>query len=511
MALLTQTHTSGINARRLLQQMADMYSHSIEETVLIEAIANALDAGASNIRLGRDLKAGSLIITDDGHGMSENDFRDYHDLAESDKARGGGIGFAGLGAKLAHQVGRTVRTDTRAVTGYSAGSNWSWRANSLVWRQRKSNLKSVGTQVEVQLNDPQSPLLDSGWLEQQVRTHYGPLLEPILKQHYLIGGIYPGGVDFHIDSSRLEPRTMLDESAIASSAYRDIHVPRGRRVIGRAFFALAKRQLPEGMRGVAIATMGKVIRHDTLGVNPRSGDRITGWVEVPELVQYLTTNKQAFIDNGAQGVRYRRLRAQVQEQYTEWLAELGENIDAGEATRAPRMLERELADITKALPELNYLFGRRERAQVPVASPTGPESSRESEGALMTGGIPGGAVENPNGGTPTAEGSDEGFHLEFVDAGAVPARRRPRVTRRGPRVRLVDDPQRDEMSWLDADSVCINTAHPAYRRAYREGNTKYHQRVAALIAVCRGASGDEPLELLDKAMRAWGRRLRHDT
>jgi hypothetical protein len=47
--LRARTHTSGINARRLLQQMADIYSHAIEETVVVETVANALDAGAANI------------------------------------------------------------------------------------------------------------------------------------------------------------------------------------------------------------------------------------------------------------------------------------------------------------------------------------------------------------------------------------------------------------------------------------------------------------------------------
>jgi hypothetical protein len=47
--LRAQTHTSAINARRLLQQIADIYSHAIEKTVVVAAVANALDAGAANI------------------------------------------------------------------------------------------------------------------------------------------------------------------------------------------------------------------------------------------------------------------------------------------------------------------------------------------------------------------------------------------------------------------------------------------------------------------------------
>jgi len=505
MPLRGQTHTSGINARRLLQQMADIYSHAIEETVLVEAVANALDANAKNIWIESDPKAHALIITDDGGGMSEQDFADYHDLAESTKTRGSGIGFAGLGAKVAHQLARKVKTDTRRGST-SLGSDWSWRGDSLVWKQRRGTMKKTGTRVEVQLQKHESPLLDAKWLEGCLTTHYGPLLEPMMRQQYIFQGVYPSGIEFHVGGVRLEPRAMLGGAAIESSAYRDIYAPRGKKVIGRAFFALAKRPLPERMRGVALATMGKVIRYDSMGMNPRSADRLTGWAEVPGLVEYLTTNKLDFIDHGAPGARYRQLRTQVQKQYAAWLAELGENIDAAEAKRAPKALERELADIAKVLPELNYLFGHRERTQVPAPSPAGVGTAEEVQGTLLTEGTTDVPVTNPGGDFPPGPGPDEGFHLEEVANGDVPTTARSRTSRRGPRVQLVHEPTRNQMSWLDADSVFVNTAHSSYIRAYREGNSKYHQRVAALVALCRGSAGDDQLELLERAMGAWGRR-----
>jgi hypothetical protein len=339
-----------------------------------------------------------------------------------------------------------------------------------------------------------------------LRKHYGPLLEPVLLQQYINQGVYPGGVEFHVGGAPLQPRMILDEGNIKFSAYRDIYASRGKRVIGRAFFALAKRPIPEDVRGVGLATMGKVIKHDPLGMNPRSFDRITGWAEVPGLVEYLTTNKLDFIDHGAPGARYRQLRAQVQKQYAAWLAELGENIDSAEAKRAPRTLERELAAIAKVLPELNYLFGHRERGKVPVPSASGAQSAQEVQGTLLTEGTGAGPVENPRGDIPTGPGPNEGFHLEETMDGDVPTTQRPRVTRGGPRVQMVNEPTRSQMSWLDAGGVFVNTAHPAYIRAYREGNTTYHQRIAALVALCHGSSGDDPLELLERAMAAWGRR-----
>ena len=42
-------HESGINFRNLIRDLADMYPQDVEEVVIIELVANALDAGADRI------------------------------------------------------------------------------------------------------------------------------------------------------------------------------------------------------------------------------------------------------------------------------------------------------------------------------------------------------------------------------------------------------------------------------------------------------------------------------
>jgi hypothetical protein len=39
----------------------------------------------------------TLVVVDDGSGMSRRELARYHDLAASSKTRGEGIGFAGVG------------------------------------------------------------------------------------------------------------------------------------------------------------------------------------------------------------------------------------------------------------------------------------------------------------------------------------------------------------------------------------------------------------------------------
>src|SRR3990172_4877362 len=144
MQLFAKKRLSRINARRLLDDMASMYSHPIEDTVLIEAIANSLDAGCSCVSLETERAKATLTVRDDGRGMTEAEFDLYHDLAESRKVRGHGIGFAGLGAKLAHQVATRVRTDTRCDT-YSGGSDWYWNGDDLEFVTRRCRMKGAGT------------------------------------------------------------------------------------------------------------------------------------------------------------------------------------------------------------------------------------------------------------------------------------------------------------------------------------------------------------------------------
>ena len=91
---------------------------------------------------------------------------------------------------------------------------------------------------------------------------------------------------------------IVEDATTDASAYRDIHAPRGKKIIGRAFFAVTKKAQGEPNMGIAISTMGKVIRRDTLGMSPRSAGRIIGLVDVPELVGCLTTSKQDFMAIG---------------------------------------------------------------------------------------------------------------------------------------------------------------------------------------------------------------------
>jgi HSP90 family molecular chaperone len=102
-----------VDLQHLLEDLRDAYTGALEETILTEVVANALDSGAARIRMTTNPTTAALTIVDDGRGMRRPELARYHDVAASTKRRGEGIGFAGVGIKLGLLVSREVITETR--------------------------------------------------------------------------------------------------------------------------------------------------------------------------------------------------------------------------------------------------------------------------------------------------------------------------------------------------------------------------------------------------------------
>jgi len=97
-------HESSINFQNLIRDLAEMYPFDVTEIVVVELIANSLDAKASRILINFDHRRKVLVIEDNGTGMNRSQFDEYHDFAAGLKVRGTGIGFAGLGAKISFNI-----------------------------------------------------------------------------------------------------------------------------------------------------------------------------------------------------------------------------------------------------------------------------------------------------------------------------------------------------------------------------------------------------------------------
>ena len=506
-----------VDLQHLLEDLRDAYTGSLEETILTEVIANALDSGAARVRLLTDAGTATLTVIDDGRGMQRRELARYHDIAASTKQRGEGIGFAGVGIKLGLLVSREVITETRRGATHVA-TRWHLASRHRApwkWLPPPGLTTARGTAVQMVLTNQLSPLLDSGWVRETVGRHFEPLLDSafsdILRRHY------PNGVTVEVDGREL---TDVDG---ARSERAPIAIRLGRRRTPSALGYVERTEFIRADReGIAISTFGKVIKRgwDWLGLTPTGHGHITGLIEASDLAACLTLSKNDFIRSGERGATYLAYRKAIQEVVSRQLAAWGDRHD-GEArprmARLERDLERVLEDLAEDFPLLRSLVDRRAGGQKRLPMPgRGGERvpaplfadiavAHEPPDAVAGGGSRGvsavseePATSTPESSVPREPGSghgepgerepispDEGHaHAHAAAAGALDTtagHRRP--ARYGLLVQFESRPGESELGRLVDGTIWINDAHPAYTRAVASRSLGYHTALTVALAL----------------------------
>ncbi|MGH7553609.1 MAG: ATP-binding protein, partial [Longimicrobiales bacterium] len=313
-----------VDLHHLLEDLRDAYPWSLEETILTEIIANSLDSGATRIELRADAPSSSLTVVDDGRGMVRRELTRYHDLAATTKTRGRGIGFAGVGIKLGLLACTEVITETRRGKSHVA-SSWQLASRHRApwnWVRPAMGVGEHGTAVTLQFGNALTELLDPGYIEAAIARHFQPLLDPAFDD--ILAAQYPRGIAFFVNG-----RGVARSPADSTRAPLTIRIGRKRKPAAIGYLVRRAEPFPEETRGVAVSTLGKVIKRgwDWLGVTPLAPERISGLVEVPALAECLTLNKADFIRTGQRGATYLAYRKAVQEAVSAQLAEWGDAPD----------------------------------------------------------------------------------------------------------------------------------------------------------------------------------------
>lgn len=477
-----------VDLLHLLEDLRDAYPGAIEETILTEIVANALDSGATRIVLTPDPAAGTLTVVDDGSGMRRRELARYHDVAASTKARGEGIGFAGVGIKLGLLVCDDVLTETRRGKSHVASS---WRLASRhrapwQWVTPPGAVAARGTAVRLRLQNPLSPLLDRGFVEAALRRHFEPLLDPRFAP--ILAAHYPRGVTLVVGADVL---TAGDDDG-AETAPLAVRVGRKRKPSALGYLVRAEGPLPEDRRGLAVSTFGKVIRTgwDWLGVTPAAPDRVGGVVEVPALAECLTLNKADFIRTGPRGALYLGYRKALQEAVAHQLAAWGDARDTNEEARrrVARPLERDLERVVSALadqfPVLGSLVDIRPGGQtrLPIGRPARAPDARALVLEAVTA-----AAEPAAAGEGQPRESSQRPPKDAIDSALPGAGGERRPARYGLSIQFEERADDPEPGRLVESTVWVNTAHPAYRRAAASRSEGYHVALAAAFALGRVA------------------------
>jgi hypothetical protein len=505
-----------VDLLHLLQDLADAYPGDLHETILVEIIANALDSGASVIRVVTHAAARTVTVVDNGTGMRRADLRRYHDVATSAKTRGDGIGFAGVGIKLGLLVSDEVITESRRGKEHIS-TTWTMSNRKRApwhWIDPAGLVTEQGTAVRLRLTNALSPLLDAGFAETTVRQHFEPLFNPffdeLLKKHY------SNGVRFEIDGVMLE-RDSVDGPGVAPIAVR---LAGKRKPSAVGFLIRRSDSFDEDRRGVAISTFGKVIKRgwDWLGMMPAAAERTSGLIEAPELAASLTLNKADFLRTGPRGAVFLAYRKALQEACAEQLARWGddEGAETSQRRRVARPIERDmesvLADLADDFPMLAMLVHRQaggtrsqrvgkggEGALDPqtmdlFASPPLPEETAELP--------PDGGPPEPS---PRAEPPRESPDRPSPDVGLPEARGRRRPTRLGLSIQFESREKDSELARLVETTIWVNDAHPAFRRASASRSEAYHIALSVALALGKIAvERSQEREFVLEFMVRWG-------
>jgi Histidine kinase-, DNA gyrase B-, and HSP90-like ATPase len=510
----------------LLEDLRDAYPGSIEETILTEIIANALDSGATQITFESDPARGTLTTIDDGSGMLRKELARYHDIAASTKTRGQGIGFAGVGIKLGLLVCEEVLTETRRGKSHVATS---WRLASRhrapwKWVPPLGLAAERGTAVRLKVHNALSPLLDPGFLEASMRRHFQPLLDASFDE--FLAAHYPEGVAIDVNGRRLEKQRWT----APLHGVLEIRLLRKRKP--SAFGYLIRENVPvsEEQRGLAISTYGKVIRRgwDWLGLTPSAPELVGGLIEVPELAACLTLNKGDFIRTGTRGATYLAFRKAIQEAVSKQLAAWGDTRESTEDTRPRevRPLQRDLVhvleDLAEEFPLLASLVEHRAGGQKKLSlgssgNITDPRAfvtasvmeqaesydedrSKEAEVESRGDGEPGGAEP-----AHAAAAQDHGLVLPGKGGVRKPAHY-------GLDIQFEDRPEDLELGRLLESTVWVNRSHPAYRRALASRTIGYHIALAVAMALAPLAvDATNEHGFVTAFLARWGEALDHPT
>ncbi|HEX6465139.1 MAG TPA: ATP-binding protein [Vicinamibacterales bacterium] len=530
-----------VDLQHLLEDLRDAYTGSLEETILTEVVANALDSGATRIRLMTNAADATLTIVDDGRGMQRKELARYHDIAASAKKRGEGIGFAGVGIKLGLLASREVVTETRRGATHVA-TRWYLASRHRApwkWMPPPGLAETRGTAVRLTLTNPLSLLLDAGSLEEMIRRHFATLFDPVFDE--VLRRQYKHGVVFEVDGH------VLASSSRTGSERVPIAIRLGRRrtpsVVG---FIERLAAVPADREGIAISTFGKVIKRgwEWLGLTPATPSRITGLIEAPDLAACLTLSKNDFIRTGSRGAAYLGYRKAIQEVVSRQLAEWGDRRDGETRPRMARLerdLERVLEDLSDDFPLLRSLVDRRTggqrrlpmpgrgRERVPAslfATARDDHGTAEREPSVGPGGeapvepstptalpsTPSAESPQPPAGQPAQESKPPAPGEAPPNAegavsaeGLVTVAGRRRAARYGLLVQFESRPDDPELGRLVDSVIWINDAHPAYIRATQTRSLGYHTVLAVALALAPLAvEGTQEHAFITQFLAQWG-------
>ena len=464
-------HFSQVNWRKIIEDFRSGYQlKAAWEIVLIELIANSIDAGATGIDVSLEGTAPKVIrVADDGKGMNRLEFSQYHNLGSLTKTKGSGIGWAGVGAKLYLDRCTAVYTETRSET-FEGASKWFLPRGQKgpVWDDVPSRRLvggSRGTAVEILVADRREcKRISVQQCKSVILFHFNYALRP------------HGEIVLRVNGERVE--AFDPASSAETSKEVELRLRNGSTVA--ASFILLREAVPSGFGLIALVVHGKTIGESYdfhQGARIREPRRISGYVRCDSLIKIVTTSKDSF---NRKTMLWKDFDVKVGRQFSEWLREIGQLETPGPGNQHDALLKRVQSNLNRIfdLPEVRKLqvdpFQTTTRRRTPIADPAGDQAGTEVLGQQLAEGT--GAGPEEDGQRVRVLGDDFGTSVLTDEHGTTRVSEEERTIRTGVKVEVMSFPGRNEAAWMDpADqAIMINDLYPAFLCADSTGASEFY-------------------------------------
>lgn len=483
---MSSKHVSNVNWRKIIENFRSAYQVGAPWEILIsELIANSIDANARRIDLTIEGNCPKRVrIIDDGKGMNKKEFEDYHDLGSLAKRKGGGIGWAGIGAKLYIDRCVQIYTETKSKKFYGA-SKWSFpkTEKAPVWNEVKPIgllHGKHGTAVEVLIDNPKEcSLLQEKEVEGSILGNYNFVLEPL------------GSTIIRLNERRILPFDPR-ENAENFEEFK-IRLKGGE---AYALFSIMKEDVPPGFGLISIIVYGKTVEagYDFKQyASIKNPERISGYVRYDELVNAITTSKDTF--NKKKAI-WRVFEKKVGKQFADWLEKIGQrsrvDVDDGLESVA-KEIEKDLNKVLNfpEIKDMNIdLFQKLSLRQATLKTSGGDIRGIEIVGQQPSRGVSPGIKGTE--GYPVI-GSEEGISIKEHDDGHIPAAKKQRRMRSGIKVAYQHLKEINERYFIDPglQAIVINKSNPAFICAEFCNAVSFYTLESCIQVICEIMEDEE--------------------
>jgi len=463
-----------IKILQTLKNLLDMYEYPNEEVLVLEAVANGIDAGARKIEISFDKNDSGHYVTflNDGPPMNTMDFENYHTISSSTKTKGEGIGFAGVGAKIF--LAAWDKAEIVTITG----------KNSKVLASRMFR-REDNVEYDSSLNVPVKQLLGHRRVHHKYGTSYqvrisakgfGWLKSNIEQKlrFWFNFALLSKTLELKVNGNTVQPWSPTGERFFKRLPYKKQTIP--------YYFWISKEDIPEDERHIVYSVFGKRIKNEPVDwanqIKGENNRRVCCMADVSILAQQLVANKENFKKSPLTNA----VRSAIKKAFFDELDKRGLIFKHEDISSKTNVVVNELTKrLDKVLqnPDLKFLnpFSNPRIHYVTLRDKDGNVIIQEVPGQQQVTG------ENGDDGNSVdiSSGDEAGSGYFEDEKGELSGSTKPRKTR-GISIIPEDFPDDPREGWLDMGNraVVYNIGHP-FSKAVANNSSLYDYNLTRVV------------------------------